>query len=413
MRGCPSPHILLSGFPQAGGGVAGRRVFFLFPSSEIPPAGRIAGRMVFPFSYPARLLFPSPFSGPMSWHCRIGVMGVIIEDLEACGLSGRFYGGRAGRKIGIAWRGADWLVKFPGPTGRLEGGVRPSAVVPVSEWLGSHVYGLLDIPVHETVLGVRDGRIVCACKDFADRDHVLVDFHDLKNSLSDAEPGFVSSPSAGSCLVLADVVAAIGRIPVLRCIPGVSDRFWDMFVIDAFTGRCSRDNTDWGVLRGPGMRFTLAPVYANGDPSGDRRTGSWMRRRVADRDLIRQDALDVRSCYVTDTGHPIAPLKYMASGEDPACTRALARFMDRFDPARFDRLLGSIPSSALGLTVVPDGFHEYHRQVTAARYREFTRIWKSLSPAVAMPGNPTAVLLPAPFPDAGPSPSPRVEGPGL
>lgn len=50
--------------------------------------------MVFPFSYPARLLL----SGPIAWHCRIGVMGVIIEDLEACDLSGRLYGGNAGRK---------------------------------------------------------------------------------------------------------------------------------------------------------------------------------------------------------------------------------------------------------------------------------------------------------------------------
>lgn len=340
-------------------------------------------------------------------------MSIIIEDLEACGLSGRFYSGNAGRKIGIAWRDADWLVKFPGPAGQLEGSVPSYTTAPVSEWLGSHVYGLLGIPVHETVLGVRDGRIVCACKDFTDRDHVLVDFHDLKNSLSDDEPGFASPPSTGSGVILADVRAAIHRIPVLKDIPGVPDRFWDMFITDAFIRNIDRNNTNWGVLRGSDMRFTLAPVYDNGNSFNNKRTGAQMRRRVADRDLIRQDALDVRSCYVTDTGHPIAPLKYMASGEDPACTRALARFMDRFEPTRFDRLLGSIPSSALGLTVVPDGFHEYHQQVTAARYREFTRIWKSLSPAVAMPGNPTAVLLPAPYPDAVPSPSPRVDGPGL
>ena len=95
---------------------------------------------------------------------------------------------------------------------------------PVSEWLGSHVYAALGIPVHETVLGIRDGRIVCACRDFTFPDSRLVNFHDLKNSLSDDEPGFTEDASTGSGVVLADVRSAIHRIPVLRSIDGVSDR---------------------------------------------------------------------------------------------------------------------------------------------------------------------------------------------
>lgn len=128
----------------------------------------------------------------------------------------------------------DWLVKFPGTTRNLQGSVPSYTTAPVSEWLGSHVYAALGIPVHETVLGIRDGRIVCACRDFTFPDSRLVNFHDLKNSLSDDEPGFTKDASTGSGVVFADVRSAIHRIPVLRSIDGVSDRFWDMFVVDAF-----------------------------------------------------------------------------------------------------------------------------------------------------------------------------------
>lgn len=233
----------------------------------------------------------------------MGIM-VGIQDFESCETSGQFYGGNAGRKIGLVWRDGDWLVKFPGTTRNLQGSVPSYTTAPVSEWLGSHVYAALGIPVHETVLGIRDGRIVCACRDFTFPDSRLVNFHDLKNSLSDDEPGFTEDASTGSGVVLADVRSAIHRIPVLRSIDGVSDRFWDMFVVDAFIRNIDRNNTNWGVLRNPRGEFSLAPVYGNGNSFNNKRTESGIERRLANPDLIRQDALDVRSCYVTDRETP-------------------------------------------------------------------------------------------------------------
>ena len=42
--------------------------------------------------------------------------------------------------------------------------------------------------------------------------------------------------------------------------------------------------------------------------------------------------------------------------------------MERYDPRSFHDLLDSILSMSHGLTVVPDGFHEYHRRVCDYRY---------------------------------------------
>ena len=48
---------------------------------------------------------------------------MALIDFEGCEKSRRFYAGNAGRKIGVVWNGGNWILKFPGPTGRLQGSV--------------------------------------------------------------------------------------------------------------------------------------------------------------------------------------------------------------------------------------------------------------------------------------------------
>lgn len=68
-----------------------------------------------------------------SWggSIRMGIM-IDIQDFESCETSGQFYGGNAGRKIGLVWRAGDWLVKFPGTTRNLQGSVPSYTTAPVS-----------------------------------------------------------------------------------------------------------------------------------------------------------------------------------------------------------------------------------------------------------------------------------------
>lgn len=50
---------------------------------------------------------------------------------------------------------------------------------PLSEYIGSQIYQSLGIPVHETMLGIRDNKLVVACKDF-DPLHRLVEYGQIK-----------------------------------------------------------------------------------------------------------------------------------------------------------------------------------------------------------------------------------------
>lgn len=214
-----------------------------------------------------------------------------IIDLRGCEENGIVYGGRAGRKIGIDFEGAPWLVKFPRTTRDLSGRHLPSyAPGPVSEYLGSHIYQSLGIDAHETFLGYLEGKIVCACRDFTWPDKRLGEFKSIKNGTPDELEGFERIPSDGGCTFLGDVLSAIEASPILRRVDGVLQRFWDMFVVDAFLKNPDRNNRSWGTLRFPDGRSELAPVYGNGSCLFSKRSPSFAERRLEDDDWIRQGA---------------------------------------------------------------------------------------------------------------------------
>ena len=48
--------------------------------------------------------------------------------------------------------------------------------------------------------------------------------------------------------MLGDVLSAISLSPLLRSTNGVTERFWDMFVVDAFIKNPNRNNGNWGLL---------------------------------------------------------------------------------------------------------------------------------------------------------------------
>lgn len=222
-----------------------------------------------------------------------------ILDLRKCPKSGLFYGGRAGQKEGILLDDEPWIAKYPRTTRDLKGKHLPSYTSsPVSEYIGSHVYASLGISSQVTKLGYRGGKIVCACKDFTFPNKRLFEFNEIKNSLSDEDEGFSSAPSDGESIYLNDVLAAIETSDLLNDIPGVKERFWDMFVVDAFLKNPDRNNGNWGVLMAAPMDYELAPVYDLGSSLFSKRSASVAEARLDDAEDVEQDAFGTNvSCY--------------------------------------------------------------------------------------------------------------------
>lgn len=74
------------------------------------------------------------------------------------------YGGKSGFKYGVIIDGERWMIKFPENTREFPGRDKKNNHVPsyttspLSEYIGSHIYEILGIPVHETKLGLRNGK---------------------------------------------------------------------------------------------------------------------------------------------------------------------------------------------------------------------------------------------------------------
>lgn len=283
-----------------------------------------------------------------------------------------FYGGHAGQKKCILDESGDrWMLKFPEPTARLNGNIASYSTSPVSEWLGSHIYASLGLPVHETALGFFNEKVVCACKDFTYPGKTPLMFDNLKGSLSDQLPNFSDRPSDGRSLKLSDILAAIDSIDVPIPKDAMRERFWDMFVVDAFIGNADRSNENWGLLVDEGRNVSLAPVYDNGNAFFNKRRGSKLEERLHDESTIAEDASLSRSCFCRGDGHRISPLKYIASGMNENCNAALLRFIDRVDMAAVGAIIDSLPEEVLSFAVMPSHVKEFHKKVLGTRLEKY------------------------------------------
>lgn len=301
---------------------------------------------------------------------------VEIVDLRECGKSGLFYGGRAGQKEGILINGEPWIAKYPRTTRDLQGRhLPPYTSSPISEYVGAHIYASLGIPVHETMLGYRTGKVVCACKDFTHPDKRLFEFREIKNALSDDDAGFSSAPSDGESVYLGDVLAAIETSELLRSVPGVRERFWDMFVVDAFIKNPDRNNGNWGLLMGADRTYELAPVYDLGSSLFSKRSPSLAESRLSDESEVEQDAFGTNvSCYRLPTddgrGQAIHPFEYLASTRNPDLDAAVVRFVETVDMKVVDAIVDSVPAEAFGRPLMPEGARVSHKLLLRRRLED-------------------------------------------
>ena len=78
------------------------------------------------------------------------------------------YGGANGGKIAVIYEGEQYMLKFPPHPKRNK--VMSYTNSCISEYLGSHIFEIVGIPVQETLLGTYTvngkQKVVVACKDF-------------------------------------------------------------------------------------------------------------------------------------------------------------------------------------------------------------------------------------------------------
>ncbi|MDY5584328.1 MAG: hypothetical protein SPG61_00860, partial [Arcanobacterium sp.] len=287
-------------------------------------------------------------------------------------------GGDGGAKLAIEYRDNVWMLKLPKSTKEYRVKQLSYTTSPLSEYLGSLIYASLGLPVHETVLGTYGRKVVVACKDFTFVNGVeaskIIPFHEIKNSFMSEDISAYSG--TGSQTLLEEVLAAIYHDSVLAQQEGVVERFWDMFVIDAFIGNNDRNNGNWGLLKSfQDGSLTLAPVFDNGNSFFSKRGLAQMERRLKDIDLLHEDAYRVPTCVYKYVGydnqeHQINPYTFMMRAQEPDCNAALERFMKRVNINEICGLIDAIPEVFNDVIVMPQIQKDFYKSILQIRFEE-------------------------------------------
>lgn len=294
---------------------------------------------------------------------------VEIKDLN-CYKKDRWglYGGLSGSKYGILIDGTRWMIKFPENTKNFPGREKPNNHIPsyttspISEYIGSKVYESLGIPVHETMLGYREGKIVVACKDF-DPYRAMVDYGKIKNAVTESDANLTgSSDQHGE--VLEDVLTVMETSDILKDTPNVKERFWDMFVVDAFIRNNDRNNGNWGVFINGDGSISLAPVYDNGNALFNKRNPSVTEHRLCNEADIIQDALETGTSFFMDkNGRHLHPFAYIESMRSEECNAAVLRFVERRDMDKIRGMIDEIPESAYGAAIITSAQKQHYKRM--------------------------------------------------
>ena len=233
-----------------------------------------------------------------------------IYDLDQCKISDRngTYGGNSGDKEGILINGEYWIVKYPKTTKTLTNvGNLLYTCSPQSEYIGSQIYRMLGYDVHDTILGIRNNKIVVACKDFCSENERLIEFRQLKNTynaeLNKKLELSLSSTSNDRYIDLSAMRIHFQYNPELQNIPRLQERFWECAIIDGFVNNNDRNNGNWGIIRKSGSPDRLAPVYDNGASFSPKVSESKLLKKLQDISNITGTMLNGVTIYSMDGEH--------------------------------------------------------------------------------------------------------------
>ena len=304
----------------------------------------------------------------------------IIDFSNAPEASFVFYGGDAGAKEALLYDNATWMIKYPKTTRDLVNPQISYTTSPLSEYLGTKIYQLLGHPTHDVLLGVRKNKLVVACKDFTwestgtagqHKPYELIHFHYLKNRFMSSD--LESYSGTGSETLLDEVLATIEGEKTLTALGGVSKRFWDMFVIDAFIGNNDRNNGNWGVLLDQRSgTIALAPVYDNGNAFFNKRSTAQMHKRLGDDNLMADDAYRNPTCVYKykdfdSESHKINPFQFLEKTQIAECRQALERFLVAVNLEQIDELIDSIPEHHEAWRIMPSQQKVFYKKLLELR----------------------------------------------
>ena len=240
---------------------------------------------------------------------------------------GRAYNGANGKKIAVEYEGERYMLKFP-PSGNKKPTELSYTNSSISEHIASSIFNMIGVKAQETLLGtfnVNDKvKIVCACKDFTDKNKTLYDFCSIKNTVIDSEHN-------GTGTELADVLETIEKQQFVNP-KELLEHFWNVFVIDALLGNFDRHNGNWGFLFDELTQISeIAPVFDCGScllPQADEKI---MKAVLENEDELNARIFQFPTSALKLNDRKINYYDFISSMENEDCNKAILRIFPNID----------------------------------------------------------------------------------
>ena len=245
------------------------------------------------------------------------------------------------KKKTLIYDGKKYLVKFPDPVREKNKNISYINNA-FSEYVGSNVFRICGFRAQNTLLGTYTyngkEKIVCACEDFTDENHVLYEFENLALS---ANPDKKIETELSDIM---EVIDSLEKISKLSIKDDVKKKFWDMFVVDSIIGNTDRHNGNWGILVDTQNNCAnFAPIYD---------CGSCLNPMLEDQELEKLNNAEIKNLAVNsysclkENGKKINYVRYIQDckeNKNKDCNEAIIRIFPQVNIEEINKFIMEIP----------------------------------------------------------------------
>ncbi len=205
----------------------------------------------------------------------------------------------------------------------------------VSEYLGSHIFDLVGIPVQETFLGTCDEQNVVVLKNFLEPGETLVAFNGVGESSLERDKELYQ-------YTYEDIISMLQENAKSTHVEETIQRFWDMFIVDALIGNFDRHGGNWGFIKRDNF-YRIAPVYDNGSCLYPRlNTDEAIERVLASEDEINRRIYDFPTSHIKVGNKKSSYYEVISSMQFDECNKALERIVPKVDFTRINSMIDEV-----------------------------------------------------------------------
>ena len=258
-----------------------------------------------------------------------------------------FYSGSE-KKIGIRIDNVEWILKFQY---KDELGFRFNHI---SEHLGSTIFNMIGIEAQQTELGTYKGEEVVACKNFIPAGFKFVPFNDVGESTLETDKDRFQYSYEDI-----ETMLAINR--KITDLDTTTERFWDIYIVDALLGNFDRHGGNWGFLKNEDGYYN-APVFDNGSCLFPQMTDEDTMRKIIDsKELTEERVFKFPTSQIKLDGRKSSYHDVISSLRFPECNDALIRICPRIDLDNIHELIDRIES-------ISEIHKEFYMHMISCRY---------------------------------------------